>query len=49
MTDASYRFRLDAFSLSSVVGATTLESSVACITFQRFMIGIDLSSFLVES
>jgi len=31
-----------------VAGATTLERSVACRTFQRFRIGIELNSFLVE-
>ena len=35
------------FFVSKVVGATTLEISIACITFQRFMIGIELNSFLV--
>jgi len=36
------------FFVSRVVGATTLERSVECITFQRFTIEIELNSFLVE-
>jgi len=36
------------FFVSGFVGATTLERSVACITFQRFTIGFELNSFLVE-
>jgi len=31
-----------------VVEATTLQRSVACKTFQRFRIGNELNSFLVE-
>ena len=34
--------------VSRVAGATTLERSVACRTFQRFKIGIELNFFLVE-
>ena len=36
------------FFVSGVAGATTLERSVACITFQRFTIEIELNSFIVE-
>ena len=36
------------FFASGVAGATTLERSVACRTFQRFRIEIELNSFLVE-
>ena len=36
------------FFVSGVAGATTLERSVACRTFQRFRIRIELNSFLVE-
>jgi len=36
------------FLVSGVARATTLERSVACRTFQRFKIGIELNSFLVE-
>ena len=36
------------FFVSGVTGATTLERSVACRTFQRFRIGIEFNSFLVE-
>ena len=36
------------FFVSRVDGATPLERSVACKTFQRFMIRIELNSFLVE-
>lgn len=48
MIDASYSFRLDVFLVSNVAGETKLESSVACITFQRFRIGIELNSFIFE-
>jgi len=36
------------FLVSGVVGATTLEISVACRAFQSFTIGIELNFFLVE-
>jgi len=39
---------LDIFFVSRVVGATTLEISVACRTFQRFTIGFKFNSFLIE-
>ena len=48
MTEASFWFRLDVFFVSKVVGETTLERSVACITFQRFRTGFELNAFLVE-
>jgi len=48
MTDASCRFRLDVFLFLEIASATTLERSVACTTFQRFRIRIELNSFLVE-
>jgi len=36
------------FFVSRVAEATTLERSVACRTFQRFRIGFELNTFLVE-
>jgi len=36
------------FIFSGVVGATTLERSVACRTFQRLKIEFELNAFLVE-
>ena len=36
------------FFVSRVAGATTLERSVACRTFQRFRIRFELNAFLVE-
>ena len=36
------------FFVFGILGATTLESSVACRTFQRFKIGFELNAFLVE-
>ena len=36
------------FFIFRVAGATTLERSVACRTFKRYMIGFELNAFLVE-